>query len=79
MLLKARLLSDKEAGKLQLLIEAAVRSGVLPTELSGVAHEIRQRANVVLHHADREVPDPWQLLLHTRTIAEKVHARPAKR
>ena len=68
-----------KAGELEKLINAAVRARVLPRELSRTAHDIRQRANDVLHKADRDVPDPWQLLLDTRTIVDAVHTRPQKR
>ena len=69
-------LQSRNAGKLDLLINAAARDGVLPSDLRSVAHDIRRHANGVLHDADRDVPDPWQLLLHTRTIVEEVHTRP---
>ena len=65
-------------GDLQRCITAAARTGVLPPELTGTAHDIRRRANDVLHQADGDVEDPWQLLLDTRTIVDAVHARPAK-
>ena len=68
-----------KAGELEKLINAAVRARVLPRELSRTAHDIRQRANDVLHKADRDVPDPWQLLLDTRTIVKAIHTRPQKR
>ena len=68
-----------KAGELEKLINAAVRARVLPRELSRTAHDIRLRANDVLHKADRDVPDPWQLLLDTRTIVDAVHTRPQKR
>lgn len=67
-----------KAGELERWINAAVRAGVLPSELSQTAHDIRRRANGVLHKAALEVPDPWQLLLDTRTIVDAVHARPGK-
>ena len=68
-----------KAGELEKLINAAVRARVLSRELSRTAHDIRQRANDVLHKADRDVPDPWQLLLDTRTIVKVIHTRPQKR
>ena len=68
-----------EAGELERLINAAVRARVLPPDLTHIAHDVRKRANDVLHQADLDVPDPWQLLLDTRTIVEEVHTRPQKR
>ena len=68
-----------EAGDLERWINAAVRARVLPTELGGTAHDIRRRANDVLHKADRDVADPWQLLLDTRTIVDAIHVRPKKK
>ena len=65
-----------EAGALKRLINAAVRARVLPKDLSDKAHNIRKQANDVLHQADRNVPDSWNLLLDTRTIVEEVHTRP---
>ena len=68
-----------EAGELERLINAAVRARVVPPELRQKAHDIRKRANDVLHQAGLDVPDPWQLLLDTRTIVEEVHTPPQKR
>ena len=68
-----------ETGELLRLINAAARAQVLPAELRDIAHGIRKRANDALHKAERDVPDPWQLLLDTRTIVEKVHTSPRKR
>ena len=68
-----------QAGELERLINAAVRALVLPPDLRHIAHDIRKRANDILHQSDLDVPDPWQLLLHTRTIVEKVHTLPQKR
>ena len=68
-----------DVGDLERLINAAVRAGVLPPELRSKAHGVRRRANKVLHKADRDVADPWQLLLDTRTIVDAVHAGPANR
>ena len=65
--------SSRKDGELQILINAAVRARVLPQELSSMAHDIRHKANLVLHQADRDVPDLWKLLLDTRTIVEKVY------
>ncbi len=73
-LMEERMQSGEPDG-LKPLIDAAVRAGVLPKELRGMAHGIRQKANAVLHHADHDVGNPWELLLRTRTIVEKVHTR----
>ena len=50
-----------KTGEFERLINAAVRARVLPAELRQIAHDIRKRANDVLHQADLKVPDPWQL------------------
>lgn len=65
-------------GDLVKCIKVAAHTGVLPPKLTGTAHDIRRRANRVLHSADGDVEDPWQLLLDTRTIVDAIHARPAK-
>ena len=68
-----------KAGNLERLIDAAVCAGVLPTELSDEAHNIRKQANAVLHKPARgDVPDPWKLLLDTRRIVGEVHTRPRR-
>ena len=61
-------------GPLFHLINAAVRLGVLRKDLQGKAHQIRQKGNDVLHKPERELGDPWPLLLDTRLIVDELFA-----
>ena len=74
--MEEKMQSSRKDGELQILINAAVRARVLPQELSSMVHDIRHKPNLVLHQADRDVPDPWKLLLNTRTIVEKLYTYP---
>lgn len=62
-------------GEIESLINVALREGILTEPFGGAAHRVRQVGNDAAHGKQLSAEVSWEVLQHTRQIAEQICGR----